>query len=304
MAESTTAVYAALAGNAAVAITKLTAAAFTGSSAMLSEGIHSVVDTADQALLLLGKRRSARPADEDHPFGYGQELYFWTLIVALVIFAAGGAVSAYEGVVRLLEPSAPETSIWNYVVLGLAVVFEGTSLAIALRQFRSLYPDQPFFTVVRRSKDPTIFTVVFEDTAALIGLAIAFCGVYLSGRTGNPVYDSVASILIGVLLMLVAIVLVRESRGLLTGEAADPEIQRSIREVLTSDADVTAASRPLTMYFGPESILLLAEIQFRSGLEAGQVSEAVDRLESAVRGRWPKVKRIFIEAAAIGEPRN
>jgi cation diffusion facilitator family transporter len=299
MAESNKAIFAALAGNAAVAVTKMVAAAFTGSSAMLSEGIHSAVDTADEALLLLGKRRSALPPDEAHPFGHGQELYFWTLIVSLLIFGAGGAVSAYEGILRLLRPSPPESSVWNYAVLGIAAIFESGSLIVGLRQLREEYPNRTFFRVLRRSKDPTIFTVVLEDVAALIGLVIAFLGVYLSGRFRTSTFDGIASILIGVLLMGVALLLVRESKGLLTGEAADVEMQRGIREVLEADRDVSRVNPPLTMYFGPNTIMLAAEIQFRSDATAGEVARAVDRLESAVRRRWPKVKRIFIEAESI-----
>ena len=299
MAESRIAIYAALAGNAAVAITKGLAAGITGSSAMLSESIHSAVDTGNEALLLVGKRRSARPPDEAHPFGHGQELYFWTLIVSLVIFAGGGAVSCYEGILRLLNPSPPESSIWNYIVLGLAGIFEGASLYIGLRQFRRAYPGQPFWTVVRRSKDPTIFTVVFEDSAALVGLVFAFLGVYLSGRFGTSAFDATASILIGLLLMGVAVILVRESKGLLTGEAADREVQRGIRGILESDRDVVAANPPLTIYFGPETILLAAEIEFSDRLTAVQIGSAIDRLEAAVRSQYPKVKRIFIEAESI-----
>ncbi len=299
MTGSNKVIYVALAGNVAVAVTKLVAAAFTGSSAMLSEGIHSLVDTADEGLLLVGKRQSARPPDEEHPFGHGQELYFWALIVSLLIFSAGGAVSAYEGVLRVLHPSPSESSSWNYVVIGLAALFEGTSLVVGFRQFRHTYPDQPVFAAVRRSKDPTLFTVVFEDSAALIGLAIAFTGIFLSAKLGNPVYDASASILIGIVLMVVACFLVRECKGLLTGEAGDPEMQRSIRDILSSDKDVTRANPPLTMYFGPETVLLAAEIQFREGLTASGVAGAVDRIESAVRQKWPKVKRIFIEARSI-----
>lgn len=299
MAESNKAIYAALAGNVAVAVTKLTAAAFTGSSAMLSEGIHSIVDTADEGFLLFGKRQSARPPDDDHPFGHGQELYFWSLIVSLVIFFAGGAVSAYEGVSRVLHPVAAETSIWNYVVIGLAAVFESASFAVGFRQFRRSYPDEPLFTAAHRSKDPTIFTIVFEDSADLIGLAIAFAGVFLSARLHSPIYDASASILIGLLLMAVSCFMIGECKGLLTGEAAEPGMRQSIRVILSSDHDVTRANPPLTMYFGPETVLVAAEIEFRDGLTASGVAAAVTRLESAVRQKWPKVKRIFIEARAI-----
>lgn len=299
MPDSKKSVYAALAGNAAVAITKSVAALLTGSSAMLSEGIHSVVDSGNEALLLFGQKRSELPPDDAHPFGHGQELYFWTLLVSLITFSAGGAVSVYEGVLRLVHPTSPEETLWNYAVLGLAAIFEGSSFVYNFRQFREAYPNRRFLRVFRQTKDPTMFTVLFEDMADLAGLAIAFIGVLLSQRFRTSVYDGIASILIGVVLMAVAILLVRESKGLLTGEAADPEMQRSIRGILESDCDVTSVNPPLTMYFGPDTVLLAVEIAFRNTLNAAEVACAVDRLESAVRQKHPKVKRIFIEAESI-----
>ncbi|MFN7996188.1 MAG: cation diffusion facilitator family transporter [Bryobacteraceae bacterium] len=299
MGESRTAIYAALAGSVAVASTKLIVALFTGSSAMFSEGLHSTVDGANEVLLLLGQKLSARPADESHPFGHGQELYFWTLIVSLTIFTAGGAVSVYEGVLRLLHPAPPIESIWNYVVLGAAAVFEGGSFAVGIKQFRKEYPNANLLAALRTSKDPTIFTVMFEDITDVAGLAVAFAGILLSSYFKTSLFDGAASVAIGAMLMIVAVLLVRESKGLLTGEAAGPKTREGIRAILETDPDVERANPPLTMYFGPETILLAVEIQFRSGLTSGGVTEAVDRLETAVRAQYPKVKRIFIEAESI-----
>ena len=195
MAESSKAIYVALGGSVAVASTKLIAAAFTGSSAMFSEGLHSAVDGGNEALLLVGKRRSALPADETHPFGHGQELYFWTLIVSLIIFSVGGTVPAYEGSLRLLHPTPPEPAMWSYIVLAAAAVFEGISFVVGYGQLRRQYPNRGFLGVVRGSKDPTIFTVVLEDVTDIAGLALAFLGVFLSDRFGTSVFDGVASIL-------------------------------------------------------------------------------------------------------------
>lgn len=293
-------IYAGLAANVAVAVTKLTAAAFTGSSAMFSEGLHSVVDSANEVLLLLGQKRSKLPADEAHPFGHGQELYFWALIVSLLIFTAGGAVSLYEGILKLLHPEPPQGSIWNYVVLLAAAVFEGVSLYIGVKQFRETYPGRRFWSVLRSSKDPTLFTVMLENVADLAGLAAAFIGLLLADILASSVYDGAAAVVIGVILMLVAIVLVRETKGLLTGESADPEMRRRIQTILQSDPDVESVAAPLTMYFGPDNVLLAVEIQFRGGLSTLAIASTIDRLESKVRAQYPIVNRIFIEAESIG----
>jgi cation diffusion facilitator family transporter len=191
------AVYAAIAGNLAIAISKFVAAAFTGSSAMISEGVHSLVDTGDGGLLLLGLKRSERPPDDIHPFGHGKELYFWTLIVAILIFALGGGVSSYEGVMHILNPRPIKSSVWSYSVLGLAMVFEGASLTVAWHEFARVKGRHGFWQTIRESKDPTIYTVILEDSAALAGLLAALAGVFLTELTGNPVYDGLASIIIG-----------------------------------------------------------------------------------------------------------
>lgn len=294
-------VYAALAANAAIAVSKFVAAMFTGSSAMLAEGIHSVVDTGNEGLMLWGMRRSKRPPDEAHPFGYGQELYFWTLVVAIVIFAGGGGMSILEGVYHLLNPHPIENPLWSYGVLGTAMLFEGTSWAIALRGFWIAKGDDSFWHAVHVSKDPTLFIVLFEDSAALLGLVVAFVGVYLGVLLRNPYFDGGASIVIGLILAVVAFYLAYESKGLLIGEGARPEIQKDIHALALADPAVERAMRPLTMHFGPHEILLTMDVQFRDDLSAGEVTAAIDRLETRIREKHPDVKRILIEAEAIAQ---
>ena len=293
------AVYAAIAGNLAIAVTKFIAASFTGSSAMLSEGIHSVVDTGNGLLLLLGIRLSKRPPDANHPFGHGKELYFWTLIVAILIFAVGGGMSLYEGISHIQHPSPLTDPTWNYVVLGLAAVFEGAAWTVAYRQFRPGLGGRGLWGAVRASKDPTTFTVLFEDTAALAGLLVAFLGVLLGHTFENPYLDGAASIVIGLILGVVAVLLAIESRGLLVGEAADPETVASIRALASAEPAVERIDPPLTMHLGPRDVLLNLDIQFRRGIDSGEVEAAVDRLEKAIRARHPEIRRIFIEAESL-----
>lgn len=297
-------IYAAMVANFAIAIIKFIAASITGSSAMLSEGIHSVVDTGNELLLLFGIRKSKKPADDSHPFGYGQELYFWTLIVALFIFAIGGGMSIYEGINHLQEPEPLTDPFWNYVVLALAVLFEGYSWNVALQEFLASKNEDSFWTAIRASKDPTIFTILFEDTAALIGLFVAFLGV-LSGHLLNNVYlDGVASIVIGVILCGVALLLAAESKGLLIGEGADAETVASIKKITNNDPAVEKVMKVLTLHFGPQEILLNLEINFVADLETEELAIAIERLEDALNSRHPEVKNIFIEAKSISAKRK
>lgn len=299
-AESKTAIFAAIGGNLAIAIMKFAAAAFTGSSAMLSEGIHSLVDTGNGGLLLLGIHKSKQPADATHPFGYGKELYFWSLIVAVLIFGVGGGISIYEGITHLIHPSPLEDPFWSYVVLGLAVVFEGIVFVIAFRAFQALKgEDENIWQAIKSSKDPTTFTVLFEDAAALLGLIVAFAGIFLAHYFNNPYLDGAASILIGVILASVAVFLAYESKGLLIGEGADPETLENIRKLAEAAAGVKKVMNPLTMYFGPRTILLTVDIEFDKKLSAMEVEEAVDRLEKNIRSQYPDIKHIYIEAGAI-----
>ncbi len=302
MAASKRAIYASIAGDLAVAATKFAAALVTSSSAMLSEGIHSVVDAANGALLLVGLRQAERPPDRAHPFGHGQELYFWTLIVAVVIFGLGGGLSTYEGIVHLLQPHPVRHSLWNYLVLGAAFVFQGAASLVALRDFRGMIGEEGVLESAIESKDPTMFAVVFEDAAALGGLVVAFLGVVLGDWLRSSVPDAVASIVIGLLLAAVAIFLVHETRSLLAGESADPEMVQAIRTLTEGDPAVRRVWPPLTLYFGPHFVLLNLDIQFLPALTAAEVARAVERIERGIRARYPVVRQIFIEARAISEP--
>jgi cation diffusion facilitator family transporter len=299
VAESRIPIYGAIAANVAIAITKFTVAGITGSSAMLSEGIHSGVDTFNGVLLLVGLRLSRRPATEEHPFGHGKELYFWSLIVAVLIFGLGGGISFYEGVQHVREPVPLKDAGWNYVVLALAFVFEGTSFLVALRQFLKAAGKTPFWEALHRSKDPTTYTVLAEDSAALIGLLIAAVGIALSHRLDMPVLDGVASMLIGVLLAGVAVLLIAESRGLLIGEGIRPETARAIRKLALAHPGVSAVGRILSMYIGPDDVLVTMDLDFAPGVSAADAAAAVAALRGQVRQAYPMIKRLFIEAAGV-----
>ncbi|HEY1373772.1 MAG TPA: cation diffusion facilitator family transporter [Candidatus Binatia bacterium] len=303
-AESSRAIYAAIAANLAIATSKFVAATFTGSAAMAAEGIHSIVDTGNGALLLLGGRLSRQPADAAHPFGYGKELYFWTLIVAVVIFGIGGGVSIYEGILHLWHPVEFQNPIWNYAVLGFAFVAEGISFMFASKVFIAEKGERGIWRAVRTSKDPTTFAVLFEDGAAILGLIAAFIGVFLTHRLQNPYFDASASIVIGLILATVAVVLAYESKGLLVGESVDPEMLRDIRRLAESDPGVIKVHRAMTMYFGPETVLLAMDIGFRLDLSAAELERTVDRVEKKIRDRLPEVKHIFIEADSIAPNRR
>jgi cation diffusion facilitator family transporter len=297
-------IYAAMAANFAIAIIKFIAASITGSSSMLSEGIHSVVDTGNELLLLLGLRLSKKPADDSHPFGYGQELYFWTLIVALFIFAIGGGMSIYEGIRHISHPEPLTDPRWNYGVLGLAVIFEGYSWNVALQEFLASKNEDSFWKALRASKDPTIFTILIEDSAALIGLFVAFLGVLSGHLLGNVYLDGVASIVIGVILCGVALLLAIESKGLLIGEGATAETVASIRKITNNDPSVEKVMRVLTLHFGPQEILLNLEIKFIDDLETEELAIAVERLESSIRTQHSEIQNIFIEAKSISANRT
>jgi cation diffusion facilitator family transporter len=293
------AVFAGIGANLAIAVIKFIAAAVTGSSAMLSEGIHSVVDTSNGLLLLLGMKRSQLPADIRHPFGYGKELYFWSLIVALFIFGVGGGMSVYEGLHHLHNPPALTDPTWNYVVLAASFLFEGISLVIAYRAFVKPKADLSFWKAMRVSKDPTTFTIFMENFAALVGLLVAFLGVFLGHLLNNPYLDGVAALIIGVLLGLTALMLARETKSLLVGEGADQWILQDIKNIVVNDAAVTDTAFPLTMHFGPEMALLALHLQFEPGLSGNEREAAVVRIERQIQEKYPEIKHIFIEATSL-----
>ena len=292
-------IYGALVANLAIAAVKFVAAAASGSSAMLSEGIHSVADTGNQVLLLMGLKRGRKAADEEHPFGYGKELYFWTLIVAIILFGLGGGMSVFEGITHLLHPSPLGDPTWSYVVLGAAFLFEGGSFLIALREMLRRRGGRRFLRAVHLSKDPAVFVVLYEDAAALVGIMIAFLGIFVGHRTGSAAADGVASIAIGVVLAVVAVLLAWETKGLLVGEGLDREAVEAIRRLAVADPVVVAAGSPLTMHLGPEDVLLNLDLQFRDGLSSTEIAAAIDGVERRVRERFPQVQRIFIEAESI-----
>ena len=301
MAESTRVIYAAIATNLAICATKFAAAAFTGSSAMISEGIHSLVDTGNGGLLLLGEHKSKKPADAEHPFGHGKELYFWSLIVAVVIFAVGGGISAYEGLLHILHPKPPENTTWNFVVLALAFLFEAGSFALAAKSFNKTKREAGIWQTIHRSKDPTTFMILLEDSAALVGLLVAAAGIYLTVRLHNPYFDGAASVVIGILLALIAVLLAYETKGLLIGEGADPDTVKALRQTAESDPNVEKVNRVLTMYFGPNTILLAMDLRFRQDLSAVDLEATVKRLEARIRKNNEKVKHIFIESNSLSE---
>ena len=298
-------IFAALAGNLLIAVTKFAAAAWTGSSAMLSEAVHSVVDTGNQGLMLYGMKRAARPADKRHPFGYGPEIYFWTFVVAILIFAGGAGVSIYEGVDKVRHPHPPTDAWINYLVLGFALLFEGTAWVVAFREFnRTRRRGGTFMHAVRTSKDPTVFTVLFEDSAAMLGLLVAFLGVLLSDSLDMPLLDGVASIAIGAILGGTAVLLAVETKSLLIGEAALPETVESIRRSARSHRGVARVNEVLTMHLGPGDILVNLSLDFESHLSAGEIEQAVTDIERDIRGRHEEVKRIFVEAQDWSEHRR
>jgi len=292
-------IYAALAGNALIAVSKFTAASLTGSSAMLSEGVHSLVDTGNQGLMLLGLSRSQKGPDKDHPFGYGMEIYFWSFMVAVLIFALGAGISIYEGIHALKAPNPMTNPLWNYVILGLGIIFEGWAWSVAYREFKKTIGDQSLWKAIKHSKDPTIFTVLLEDTAALLGLVVAIAGIYLSQALDIPELDGVASIIIGVILAMVAVILSIECKGLLIGEAASKETRQDIEDIINSEADILALNELLTMHLGPEDILLNISVDFIDGLPAEKIEQTVSRLERQIKDKHPAIKRLFIEVQSI-----
>lgn len=289
-------VYSALIANLAIAVTKFIAAGITGSSAMISEGIHSLVDTSNEILLLKGINTSKKPADEKRPFGYGKELYFWAFIVSILIFGLGGGISFYEGITHLQHPSPISDPFWNYIVLAIAFTFDGISFITALKEFNRQRGTVPFWTAVKRSKDPSTFVVLFEDAADLLGLIVAFLGVYLGHLYNNELFDGVASILIGVILTAISLLLARESRSLLMGESIEPTTLDKVVKLTESDPAVAAvAGRPMSMYMAPEEIILLLKTIFHPQLTTEEIIASIDRIRSSIQKEYPKITQIFIE---------
>jgi len=289
-------IIAALFGNALISVTKFTAAFFTGSSAMLSEGIHSLVDTGNQILLLYGMKQANKPADEEFPFGHGKEIYFWSFIVAILIFALGGGVSVYEGIQHVMHPTEMTDPFINYIVLGLALLFEGAAWYFALREFRQSKGKWSYIEAVKRAKDPSVFVVLFEDSAAMLGLLVAFLGILLTQLTGVLYVDGLASILIGLILISTAIWLAYETKGLLIGESANQPVVQGIRHILQASSQVEIVNEVLTMHMGPNFILANISVDFKDDLTSDELESCIAGIDKAIKHKFPLVQRIFIEA--------
>jgi cation diffusion facilitator family transporter len=293
--ESRTAVIAAIAGNLAIAIFKFIAAAFSGSAAMLSEAIHSIVDTGNGTLMLVGMRRSRKPPEPDHPFGFSHELYFWTLMVGVLIFGLGGGMSIVSGVMHIRSGKPLEDLVWNYAVLGVAAVFEAVSWLFGWRAFKKEMHGRGVIETIVETKDPTTFSVLLEDTAALLGLVVAFLGIFLGSTFGMPWLDGAASILIGLLLCVVAAIMVNESRQLIVGEGVSKTTLDDIRRITLADPAIESVGRLRTLYFGPEDVMLVMEMHMREDAEVGEVRQTTARLKKAIRGKYPKVRRVYFD---------
>ncbi|MDG2030276.1 MAG: cation diffusion facilitator family transporter [Phycisphaerales bacterium] len=289
-------IYAALVGNGLISITKFIAAGVTGSAAMFSEGIHSVVDTGNQVLLLYGIHRAKKPASPSHPFGHGKEIYFWSFVVAMLIFALGSGISIYEGIHRVLHPEPVTNPLVNYIVLGAAMIFEGFAWWFAYRAFRTQQGTRTLVDAVRASKDPIAFVVLFEDSAAMLGLVMAAIGLTLSQVLELPVFDGMASISIGLILGFTAVLLALRTKSLLIGESADPALVEDVRKRASELEAVVAVNEVLTLHMGPNFVLLNVSVDLKDSLPAGKIEEAIDLLTREIRETHPDIKRVFIEA--------
>ena len=287
-------VFAALAANLGIAAAKFVGAAVTGSSAMLSEAIHSIVDTGNQGLLLLGMRRSQRPADARHPFGYSREIYFWSFAVAVLLFAAGGGVAIYEGIHKIADPEPIENALVNYVILGVAVAMELSSFAVAYREFRDTNPNCSWWRAVREAKDPVTFVVLFEDTAALLGLVAALTGLSLAHLLGIPEFDGVASIVIGLILIVASSLLARETMGLIIGESALPSVIADIERLIRDGTGVAGVRDINSVHLGPHDIVVTAAVDFDDRLSAAEVERSVAAIRAAVREAQADVRHLYL----------
>ena len=295
MAHSQKSIYSALLANVLIAITKFIAGAFTNSASMISEGIHSTVDTVNQLLLLYGIKRSKKPADKYHPFGYGKELYFWSFIVSILIFGLGGGLSVYQGIQHMIHPEPMGDPTWNYVVLVLSFIFEGSSLIIAVREFNALRGDKPMWQAIVGSKDPSSFLVLFEDGAAVLGLVIVFVLMQLSHALNLPVLDGLASLLVGLLLIFVSLILARESRSLLMGEGIAMDTQRKIIALAEEDPAVMKVISVLSTYQSPDDVVLVLVVHFKAGLETEDITDTIERVAGNIRKQYERVHYVLIQ---------
>ena len=294
-------IYSALAANLLISITKFIAGAFSNSAAMISEGIHSLVDTVNQILLLYGLKQSQKPADALRPFGYGKELYFYSFIVSILIFGLGGGISIYQGVSHVLHPEPLEDPTWNYVVLALSILFEGASLVVAAKEFNRSRAELSWWDAIVRSKDPSNFLVLFEDGAAVSGLLMVMVCIFLGHRYNMPELDGVGSILVGLILVFVSIILARESRSLLMGEGIMPENQKRIIAIAERDPAVIKVQHLLSTYQSPEVIVLMLIITFKDGLETADINTAIDRIRNSIKQEYDLVRFVIIQPESLIE---
>jgi len=290
-------IYVALAADIGIAATKFIAAAVTGSSAMVAEGIHSIIDSVNQLLLLLGIKRSKKRPDAKRPFGYGKELYFWSFVVSLLLFSIGGCISIYQGILRLKQPARDESQLWNYIVLAVSFLFTAATLIVSLKKFNKERGDLGFFEAIKVSKDPSLFIVLLGDIGDLIGLLIAFLGVYLGHRFHNPYYDGVASIVIGVFLIVISLVLVKESKSLLIGESISRKTMRKILALAKADPSIIKIKRHFSIYMAPEEVVLQLIAVIKKDLATHDITEAIKRISKNIEEEFPRIKQIYIEPA-------
>jgi len=289
-------IFAALIGNAAIAITKFVAAAITSSSAMFSEGIHSLVDTGNQVLLLFGLRQARKPADKRYPFGHGKEVYFWSFVVAILIFAVGSGLSIFKGLEHIKHPSEITSPLINYLVLGAAILIEGVVFYVALKEFNKTRGDVGYLEAIRQGKDPGMFVVLLEDAAALLGLMVAMLGIAICQITGNYVFDGIASVGIGIILAFVAALLAYETKGLLIGESASDEVVNGIREMVVGFTGVERVNEVLTMHMGPDYILVNLSVEFNDEIHTEQMESVIAHIDKNIKQSFVNVKRVYIEA--------
>ena len=288
-------IFAALIGNFLIFVTKLGAALYTNSSAMFSEAVHSIVDCGNQVLLLYGIKKASKSADRDHPFGYGKELYFWSFVVAMLIFAVGAGVSLYEGIHKIIEPAEITSIHINYIVLSVAILFEAYPWKMAFDEFNSRRGKRGMVDAVRRSKDPSLFAILFEDTAALLGLTTALVGLFIGDYFNIPQADGIASVMVGLILAMTAAVLAFECKSLLIGEAADSKVVKSIGDLFEGHPSIDNINEVLTMHFGPDDILLNLSLDFKNDIPAGEVENTISIFEQKIKQMHPDIKRVFIE---------
>ena len=280
--------------NLGIAAAKFVAAAITGSSALLTEGVHSVVDSTNQLLLIWGRRQARKPPDQRHPMGYGRELYFWSFVVAVLVFSLGAGVSIYEGIIHIAHPEEAVSPLIAYTVLIVAFLLEGGSTMAAFRDFKAAKGSLGWWQALLQSKDPPTFIVLLENGAAMAGLVVAAIGLFIAQITGNPFFDGAASVVIGIILGLTAMLLAVESKGLLIGESADPELVEGLRALTLSHAEVTGVGEVLTVHSAPDQITAMMSVDFDDRISAGQVESIVDRIECEAAARWPAVRRLYI----------